>query len=239
MKLSIIIPVFNEANTVEELVGKVLAVDISPLEKEVIVVESNSTDGSRELVSKMEKTLALKVVYQERPRGKGNALKDGLKAASGDIILIQDADLEYDVNDYRELLKPILEGRAAFVLGSRRIGKDWKIRKFITDKFYAQAINFGAEIYTTLFNVLYGVRLTDPATMYKVFKRECLAGIEFKSNYFELDWEIVAKFIRKGFIPLEEPVNYASRSSAEGKKIRFFRDGFLVFWAIVRFRFLD
>ena len=240
MKLSILIPVYNEVRTAQELLNKVLSTDLAPLEKEIIVIESGSTDGTKELIQRLEKTSGIKALYQDRPRGKGNALKLGLKTAAGDIILIQDADLEYDVKDYPDLLKPILENKAAFVLGSRHLGKaDWKIRKFIEHKFQARLINVGGVLHTLLFNLLYGVRLTDPATMYKVFKRECMDGLTFKSNYFELDWEIVAKFVRKGFIPVEVPVSYSSRSKEEGKKIRFFRDGFLVLWAIFRFRFFD
>lgn len=240
MKLSIIIPVYNEARTTQELIKRVLAADLSPLEKEIIAVESNSTDGSREMIEDLRKEGKIKALYQDRPQGKGSALKIGLAAATGDIILIQDADLEYDIADYPDLLKPILEGRASFVLGSRHLGKsDWKIRKFIEHRFQAWLINLGGLLYATLFNALYGVKLTDPATMFKVFKRECMEGLVFKSNYFELDWEIVAKFIKKGFIPVEVPVSYASRSKEEGKKIRFFRDGSLVFLAILRFRFLN
>lgn len=240
MKLSIVVPVYNEVRTARELLKRVLEVDLGALEKEIIVVESGSTDGSRELVQEFEKAGKIKALYQDRPRGKGNALKIGLAAATGDIVLIQDADLEYDIGDYPDLLKPILEGKAAFVLGSRHLGKDdWKIRKFIEHRFQAWLINLGGLLYTNLFNLLYGVKLTDPATMFKVFKKECLDGLTLKSNYFELDWEIVAKFVKKGFIPAEVPVNYASRSKEEGKKIRFFRDGSLVFLAIVRFRFFD
>jgi glycosyltransferase involved in cell wall biosynthesis len=238
MKLSIIIPVYNEAKTFMPLMERVLAVKIPKLEKEIIIVESNSNDGTKELVRKFENRKNFKVIYQKKPRGKGNALKKAFSFVTGDIVLIQDADLEYKPEEYSELLKPILNGDTNFVLGSRHLGKhDWKIRKFITNKMYARILNFGGVFYTWLFNLLYGVKLTDPATMFKVFKRECIDGINFKSNYFELDWEIVAKLVRRGVIPKEVPVSYVSRTVAEGKKIRFFRDGTLVLFAIIYFRF--
>lgn len=237
-KLSIIIPVYNEAATVVQLMEKVLAAKVS-LEKEIIIVESGSTDGTRELVKKYQNKKEIKVLYQEKPLGKGNALKLGFAHATGDIILIQDADLEYDPAEYEKLLQPILNDKTAFVLGSRPLGKDsWNIRTF-GNFFYARLLNIGGLVYTFLFNLLYGVWLTDPATMFKVFTRDSISSMTFKSNYFDLDWEIVAKLVKKGYTPVEVPVHYISRSIAEGKKIRFFRDGFLVFWAIVRFRFLE
>jgi glycosyltransferase involved in cell wall biosynthesis len=239
-KLSIIIPIYNEAATVGELLNRVLAVKLPKIEKEIIIVESNSTDGSREIIERYEKKKEIKVFYQEKPCGKGNALKLGFQHATGDIILIQDADLEYNPEEYGNLLVPILSGKASFVLGSRPLGKEsWSIRKYAGYFFYARLLNLGGLFYTFLFNLLYFVWLTDPATMFKVFRRDCISGIRFKSNYFDLDWELVAKLIRSGYEPVEVPVRYHSRSTAEGKKIRFFRDGFLVLWAIVRFRFFD
>ncbi len=239
-KLSIIIPIYNEAAYVAQLLDRVLAVKIPSVSKEIIIIESNSTDGTRELVKKYEKKKEVKVFYQEKPFGKGNALKLGFQHATGDIILIQDADLEYKPEEYENLLEPILSGKTSFVLGSRPLAKEsWSIRKYAGYFFYARLLNLGGFFYTMLFNSLYFVWLTDPATMFKVFKRECISGMIFKSNYFDLDWELVAKLVRKGYKPVEVPVSYISRSVAEGKKIRFLRDGFLVFLAIVRFRFFD
>jgi len=181
-----------------------------------------------------------KVFYQEKPLGKGNALKLGFQHATGNIILIQDADLEYKPEEYGKLLEPILSGQTSFVLGSRPLAKEsWTIRKYPGYFFYARLLNLGGFFYTMLFNALYFIWLTDPATMFKVFKKECISGLTFKSNYFDLDWELVSKLVRKGYKPLEVPVSYHSRSTAEGKKIRFLRDGFLVFLAIVRYRFFD
>lgn len=237
-KLSIIIPVYNEAAYISPLLNRVLAVQL-PVLKEIIIIESNSTDGTREIVKKYETKKEITVLYQDKPFGKGNALKLGFQHATGDIILIQDADLEYKPEEYEQLLEPILSGRTSFVLGSRPLAKEsWGIRKYPGYFFYARLLNIGGFFYTMLFNLLYFTWLTDPATMFKVFKRECIFGMTFKSNYFDLDWELVSKLIRKGHKPIEVPVSYHSRSTAQGKKIRFFRDGFLVFCAILRYRFL-
>lgn len=241
-KLSIIIPVYNEAATFERLLQKVLAVNILPLSKEIIIVESNSSDGTRALVKQWENKKNMRILYQEQPLGKGNAVRLGLQHAAGDIILIQDADLEYNPEEYPKLLEPILSGKTLFVLGSRHLGKEtWIIRHYITNRFYARVLNFGGLFYTTLFNLLYApylhsLRLTDPATMYKVFSRDCLHHMNFCCNYFDFDWEIVSKFVKQGYIPHEVPISYSSRSLEEGKKIQFFRDGFLVLFALLRFR---
>ncbi len=238
-KLSIIIPVYNEAQTFVPLIEQVIAVNLPHVKKEIIIVESGSTDGSRDLVKQYEKK-NIKIFYQEKPLGKGNAVRIGFAHATGDIILIQDADLEYKPNEYNVLLQPILTGKTSFVLGSRPLGKDsWNIRKYIGHFFYARLLNLGGLVYTFFFNILYGIWLTDPATMFKVFKRECIDGMRFSSNYFDFDWELIAKLIKKGYKPVEVPITYSSRSTAEGKKIRFFRDGVLVFFAIIRFRFFD
>jgi len=261
--LSVIMPVFNEAATFEETLQKVLNQDVNGMRKEIIIIESNSTDGTRELVLKYavgnSRTFwledgterqkqqrytgkrigknAITIILEPKPQGKGHALKSGFQVATGDIILIQDGDTEYKTSEYPKLVKPILNGETDFVLGSRHAeGSTWKIRK-MHNTLYADLVNIGHWTYTTLFNIIYGVRLTDPATMFKVFKRSAAEGITWHSNWFQLDWEIVAKLIRKGHKPLEIPVSYASRTTEEGKKIRFFRDGWLVFWAIISFRF--
>ena len=239
-KLSIIIPVYNEAATFSELMNRVLAVRIPNVKKEIIIAESNSTDGTRKLVKNYEGKKGITVLYQERPLGKGNAVRLGLQHATGDIVLIQDADLEYKPEEYEKLLEPILSGKTAFVLGSRPLGKDtWLIRSYLKDTIYAKLLNIGGLFYTMLFNLLYFVWLTDPATMFKVFRKDCVKNMTFKSNYFDFDWELVAKLVRRGHVPLEVPISYTSRSLHEGKKIRFLRDGFFVFWAILRYRFLD
>jgi glycosyltransferase involved in cell wall biosynthesis len=237
-KISILVPVYNEAATCRTLLDQVIASDCCSLDKEIIVVESNSSDGSRQIVQEYEKGGKLRVLYEDTPRGKGHALKTAIAACSGDIILIQDADLEYKISEYPLLLKPLLEGKAEFILGSRHLGANsWQVRHFIKDETKAHLFNIGAHLYTHLFNFLYGTNLTDPPTMFKVFRRSALEGITLRSNWFDLDWEILAKLIRKGIVPIEVPVSYDSRNFEEGKKIRFWRDAPLVLLAILRFRF--
>jgi glycosyltransferase involved in cell wall biosynthesis len=239
VKLSIIIPVYNEVAYFEQLLEKVRGVSLT-LKKEIIIVESNSTDGTRDLVRLYEGKEGIHVIYQKKPMGKGSAVKEGLKAATGDIILIQDADLEYDTADYQSLIAPILDGEAGFVLGSRHLGKGtWKIRRFDFSRGYGRLVNVGSEALNFLFFLLYGVRLTDPQTMFKVFKRECISGLDFKSDYFQWDWEIVIKLVKRGYVPIEVPVSYTGRTVEEGKKIHLLRDGLLALWTIIKFRFVD
>ncbi len=240
IKLSIIMTVYNEHNTIEQLLKKVEQVRIKGIKKEIIIVESNSTDGSREIVKKYDKKKGIKTIYEDKPQGKGHAVKEGIKNSTGDIILIQDADLEYDVNDYKELLQPILKGKTQFVLGSRHLNiGSWKIRKFSKEPIKGFVVNICARGLDIIFNILNFVWLTDPQTMYKVFTRSSIKGIKFKANHFDWDWEIVTKLIKRGYKPIEIPVNYKSRSTAEGKKIKFIKDGFRNLWSIIRYRFSD
>lgn len=224
-KCSIIVPVFNEKATFAELMRRLLdkRLDHLGVEREIILIESNSTDGTREEVDAFSRTPGVKVLYQDRPRGKGHAVRAGLAAATGDVVLIQDADLEYDVDDYDALLEPLLQGRAAFVLGSRHSGHA-KMRQFSDQVLLGEMLNFGHLCFTTLINVLYGQNMRDPFTMFKVFRRDCLYGLAFECNRFDFDHELVIKLVLKGYRPLEIPVNYRSRSFKQGKKIRPFRD---------------
>lgn len=242
--VSIVIPIFNEAATVIPLLNAVMKQPLpSGLEKELVLVESRSTDGTREKVEWFASqneggATRVQLILQDIPRGKGFAVREGLKRATGDVILIQDADLEYDVADYPALLEPILEGHADFVLGSRHLSAgNWKIRKFAKSPLRAFIMNFGGSFFHTLFNWVYGVKLTDPTTMYKVFLSSCVRGVNFESNRFDFDWELVAKLLRLGYTPLEVPVSYRSRGFEEGKKINFFRDPFTYIRAILKFRF--
>jgi glycosyltransferase involved in cell wall biosynthesis len=246
VKVSIIIAVYNEASTVGTLLERVWAQPLPGLTRELIIVESNSTDGSREVIAEFVSRHAdvvapqIQVIHQDRPHGKGHAIRQGLAAASGDIVLIQDADLEYEVSDYPDLLQPIIEGRTAFVLGSRHLGPArWKIRQFADHGLLAGWMNAGGVLFRGLFNLLFSVRLTDPTTMYKVFRASCLGGLQFTCNRFDFDYELVGKLIRAGYSPLEVPVSYKSRGFDEGKKIRIWRDPATWVLAILRCRFLS
>ena len=199
-----------------------------------MIVESNSTDGSRELVSKYEGDQRVTVVYQDEPKGKGAAVREGFRHVRGEVVLIQDADLEYDVSDYGLLLDPVRTGQADFVLGSRHVPGS-PIRVMANSRFLSRVVNSGHWVFLALFNSTYGVRLTDPFTMYKVFRVECIDGIEFVADRFDFDWELVAKLIRLGYRPLEVPVTYNARGFSGGKKVRLFRDP--PTWVVACFRF--
>lgn len=222
--VSVIMPVFNEFSTFNESINRVLQKKIPGVDIQVIVVESNSTDGTRELVSKYHKNDKVRIIWQEKPNGKGHAVREGLVSAQGDIILIQDADLEYDVNDYDGLIDELTSWRSSFVLGSRHT-TDWKMRKFNDMRVMANIYNLGHIFFVGLINLLIGANMKDPFTMYKVFYRDCIYGLDFRYNRFDFDHEIVIKLYRKGFHPTEIPVNYQARSFTEGKKVSIFKDG--------------
>jgi len=243
VKVSIVIAVYNEAQTLTTLLERVWAQPLPGATKEIIIVESNSSDGSREMVAEFAARHSahaprIQLIYQDKPQGKGHAIRQGFAAATGEILLIQDADLEYDVADYPDLVRPITDGRAAFVLGSRHMGPaNWKIRQFAHNGPLAALMNVGGLLFRALFNTLFGVRLTDPTSMFKVLRADCLDGLEFTCDRFDFDYELVGKLIRAGFHPLEVPVSYKSRGFDEGKKIRIFRDPATWVLAIVKCRF--
>ncbi|MGO9834335.1 MAG: glycosyltransferase [Polyangiaceae bacterium] len=236
-KLSIVLPVYNEARyaaqVIEAVLGKALKID-----KEIIVVESNSTDGTREIVKRYERTPGLRVVYEDAPRGKGHAVRTGLAHVTGTIVLIQDADFEYDIDDYDALLEPILQHKATFVLGSRSLGlDDWKVRKYDSTPIKGLALNFMQVVFAKTYDVLYQQHVTDVNTMYKVFRADCLDGLNLESDGFDLDIELACKLARNGNSPMEVPVNYVARGFDQGKKIRFWRDGFPSYAAFFKYRF--
>jgi glycosyltransferase involved in cell wall biosynthesis len=235
--LSVIVPVFNERPTVEAALNALVQKRIPGVTIQLIVVESNSTDGSREIVLGFRDMPGVQVILEDRPRGKGFAVRTGLAAATGDIILIQDADLEYDLGDYEVLIAPIQAGRQEFVLGSRHGAGGWAIRKFDDQPLHALALNLAHWSFTLLINASLGIWLKDPFTMYKVFRRDCLEGLTFTCNRFDFDWELLIKLIRKGHRPIEIPISYTSRSFKEGKKIRMFRDPITWIIAWVKSRF--
>ena len=237
--LSVIVPAYNEAKTFSELMEALLQKELSGLQIEIVVVESNSTDGTREAAMKYKDHPGVKLILEDRPRGKGHAVRTGLAAATGDFVLIQDADLEYDLEDYEVLLEQLMTGRSAFVLGSRHGGrKVMKMRQFTGRRGLSLVFNFGHWFFTTLVNLLFFQRLRDPFTMFKVFRRDCLFGLEFECDRFDFDYELLIKLIRKGFQPVELPVNYRSRSYQEGKKVRMFRDPLSWLKVLVWLRFV-
>jgi len=208
------------------------------IEKELIIVESGSRDGTREIVLEYRDRPGVRVLLEAEPRGKGHAVRAGLAACGGSIVLIQDADLEYDVDDYDALLEPILQGRASFVLGSRTLGADdWKVRRFAHGALAGSLLNLAQVGFAKTFNLLYQQRTTDVNTMFKVFRRACLDGVELESDGFELDIELVCKLVLAGHAPLEVPVNYVARDFSQGKKIRFWRDAWPGYAAFFKYRF--
>ena len=229
-KLSIIIPVYNERATIAELLNLIYHLQIPGYGKEIIIVEDNSSDGTREIIREFCSIYQdCHLILNERRRGKGFAVRLGFQAATGDILAIQDADLEYDVGDYPKLLKPFLEHNTKFVLGSRHLNENHEkvnmIRKYHgTERYYAHMMNYGGMLLHGFFNLLYGTKISDPTTMYKIFTRELYEKINLTGNYFELDWEIVSKLVRLGHIPLEIPIKYESRGLKEGKKVKLRRD---------------
>ena len=239
LKLSVVMAVFNEAATVRSAIEGVLAKRIKDCDINLIIIESNSSDGSREIVEQFRGNQRVHLIFEGEPCGKGHAVRQGLNAATGDVVLIQDADLEYDFGDYDALIDPLRNGGETFVLGSRHGGNKWKVRHFVGQPIVALLTNTVHWLLTYMINVLFDVRLTDPFTMFKVFRRSAIDGLKFHCNRFDFDYELLLKLIRKGHRPVEVPVNYSSRSFKEGKKVRFFRDPITWVWAILKFRFIE
>src|SRR5271170_7945059 len=229
-RLSILIPVFNEARTVEELVRRVRAADSCGLEKEIVLVDDASTDGTGDLLKKIQRDGGVNVFSHPQNRGKGAALRTALEHATGEIILIQDADLEYDPADYPGLLRPILDGRADVVYGSRFAGGTHRVLLFW--HFMAN------KLLTLLSNLLCNLNLSDMETGYKVFRRKCLEGLTLNAERFGIEPELTAKLARRRFRFYETPIGYSGRDYSEGKKIGW-KDGLAALWFIFRYRFFD
>jgi len=227
---------FNEAKSVRGAIERVLGKTIDGIEIELIVVESNSIDGTREIVAEYAGRDRVKVIWQQQPRGKGNAVRLGLEHVSGDFVLIQDADDEYDIEDYDALVEPLMSGENTFVLGARHGGGAWKMRKFEDQRLSGHLLNVGHWFFATLVNVVFRLRLHDPFTMYKVFRADCLRKLTFECDRFDFDFELLIKLVRNGYRPVEIPVNYRSRSFKEGKKVDAFRDPWTWLRAIIKFR---
>ncbi len=225
--LSVVIPVYNEARTLETVIGKVRAV---PIEKEIVAVDDCSSDGSREILDRL-RAPDLRVFHHDRNRGKGAALRTGFSEVRGEITLVQDADLEYDPAEYPRLIAPILENRADVVYGSRFLGggphRVLLFHHYVANKFL-----------TFLSNVLTNLNLTDMETCYKVFRTESLRKLTLRCERFGIEPEITAKVARKRFRIYEVPISYHGRDYSEGKKIGW-KDAISALYWIVRFRFLD
>ena len=227
MQLSVVIPVYNEKHTIAAIIDRVRATGL-PIQ--LIVVDDGSRDGTRAVLEELRPKIDV-LLLQDRNRGKGAALKAGFAAATGDIVVIQDADLEYDPEDYHELLKPIERAGADLVLGSRLTGAR-------PQRAYYYWHYLGNRLITFVARVLYNTTLSDIYTCYKMFRRDLLAGLDIRSDGFEFDAEFLAHLLKRDLVVYEVPIAYYGRSYAEGKKIKWHHTG-RVLWNLIRYRFSD
>lgn len=236
MKLSIIIPVYNEEKTIGRILSIIKNLKLSSkIEKEIIIIDDGSTDATFQII-KEEKSKDIKIFKHEKNLGKGVAVRTGFKNSTGEFIIIQDADLEYNPNDYEKLLLPILEHKTQIVFGTRL--KDYPLKFWGKNKTVLPTHLLANKFLTFLTNILFGSNLTDMETCYKVFKKSVISEIKLKCNRFDFEPEFTAKVLKKGFKILEIPIVTNPRSYSEGKKIGFF-DGLMAIWTLLKFRFTD
>ncbi len=224
--LSVVMPVYNERDTIEEIIGRVVCV---PLRIELIVVDDCSTDGTRDILARLQQERRFKLVLQDRNQGKGAALRRGFREVTGDLVVIQDADLEYSPEEYPDLIDLICAGRADVVYGSRFLGRH---RVFMFTHY------FGNRLLTTLTNVLYNTMLTDMETCYKVMRADVLRSMNLESNGFGIEPELTAKIFKRKYRVYEIPITYDGRGYEEGKKITW-RDGITALWVLLKYRFTE
>ena len=224
--LSVVMPVYNERATIEEIIPRVLAV---PLRIELIVVDDGSTDGTRDLLKTLAEQYPFTLIFQEKNGGKGAALKRGFQEVKGDLVVIQDADLEYSPEEFPELISLICEGRADVVYGSRFLGRH---RVFLFTHYA------GNRLLTLITNVLYNTMLTDMETCYKVMRTEVLKSFTLESDSFGIEPEMTAKIFKRGYRVYEVPITYDGRGYDEGKKITW-RDGVIALWVLIKYRFTE
>jgi glycosyltransferase involved in cell wall biosynthesis len=227
MKLSVIIPAYNEIKTIEEIVRRVKA---TGLVSEIVIVDDGSIDGTRDLLAAMDGKETVRVILHQKNQGKGAAVRTGLNAATGEVLLIQDADLEYDPREYANLLKPIEEGLAEVVYGSRFLGGPHR-----ATLFWNMVAN---KLLTLMTNILYNNILTDMETGYKVFKASVVQGMPLRANRFDFEPEFTAKILKKKVRLYEVPIAFNPRDYSEGKKIGI-KDAFEAVWALLKYRFVD
>ena len=230
VKLSIVIPVYNEVETIEAVYRRVAAVALDNIEKEIVIVDDGSADGTVEVLKKLESE-GVRILYHEKNRGKGAAIRTGLKEASGKLVLVQDADLEYDPTEYSRLIRPILDDKADVVYGSRFVGAEPHRVLF----FWHYV---GNRFLTLLSNMFTNLNLTDMETGYKVFRADVLKRIEIQENRFGFEPEITAKVARMKVRIYEVGISYFGRTYEEGKKIRW-KDGVRALWCIIKYRFFS
>lgn len=229
--LSIIMPVYNEQSTIKKILNKVVNAKVKGIEKEIIIVDDFSSDGTRDVLKGL-KNSQIKIFFHEKNMGKGSAIRTGMEYTTGDIMLIQDADLEYNPEEYEKLLEPILKGNADVVYGTRLSYIKLHIREM-------NLVHFAGNVFLTRFtNMLYGSKLTDMETGYKVFKRSALSGLKLKSSRFDFEPEITAKILKKGIRIQEVPITFNARAFSEGKKITVF-DGLKAAYCLIKYRFFD
>ena len=229
MKLSIVIPVYNEKNTLEDILKKVESVDLGNVEKEIVLVDDASTDGSTKILKELEKKGKYKIYYHLINQGKGASLRDAFQLTTGDYVIVQDADLEYDPQDYTKLLRALKEENTAVVYGSRFSGNYEDM---------AGLHYLGNKILTLLTDLLYGVMLTDMETCYKLLPGDFVRNLKIRSNRFNFEPEITAKILKAKMKIAEVPISYSGRSFEEGKKITW-KDGFSALATLIVFRFFD